>query len=340
MDKQDIFVSVVGIVQNGEAYLTAFVRETVSALEERYSNFEVIVLDNGSSDGSAAAIQPLLQSIKCLRYVRLSRPVGSETTFTAALDAAIGDFVVTLNPDFDSPAEISQMIELCQSGHDLVVGVDANPRQHSALYRGVRSTYFAIARRVLGVDLPRATTGFRALSRHAVNALTQYRSRRRYFALAASAIGLNTATHPYCLISRSGGRPRSSIWSAARIGASVLVHNSTLPLRFVSLIGLIGSLLSFLYSLYVVAVFLFKRDVMQGWTTLSLQVSGLFFLVFLMMALLGEYMGRLLEESSDRPLYYIRDEKTSAVAFADPTRRNVLDQSADDAVQPGATHGR
>jgi glycosyltransferase involved in cell wall biosynthesis len=340
MDKQDIFVSVVGIVQNGEKYIPAFVRETVETLDSRYTNFEVIVLDNGSSDDTAAAMRPLLQSIKCLRYVRLSRHVGSETTFTAALDAAIGDFVVTLNPDFDPPSEIPAMVELCRSGNDLVAGVDADPRQHSPVYRCLRSAYFSLARRMLGVDLPRATTGFRALSRHAVNALTQYRQRRRYFALAASAIGLTMATHPYRLISRSGGRPHSSIWSAARIGASVIVHNSTLPLRLVSLIGLIGSLLSFLYSLYVVAIFLFKQDVMPGWTTLSLQVSGLFFLVFTMMALLGEYMGRLLEESSDRPQYYVREEKTSAVAFADPTRRNVLDRSADDAMQPGATDAR
>ena len=111
-----------------------------------------------------------------------------------------------------------------------------------------------------------------------------------------------------------------------RLGLSVLVHNSLVPLRIASALGLLGSALSLLYSLYVVAIYLFKQDVMPGWTTLSLAVSGLFGLAFLMLALMGEYLGRLLEESSARPLYHLRDEVSSAVMLAE-TRRNVLDRS-------------
>ena len=111
----------------------------------------------------------------------------------------------------------------------------------------------------------------------------------------------------------------------------MLVHYSILPLRLVSLLGLLGSGLSLLYSAYVVVIYIFKSDVMPGWTTLSLQVSGLFAIVFLMMALLSEYVGRLLEESPDRPLYFLRDEQSSAVMLADPKRKNVLSHSQEQA---------
>jgi hypothetical protein len=104
----------------------------------------------------------------------------------------------------------------------------------------------------------------------------------------------------------------------------VLVHNSILPLRLASALGLLGSSLSLLYSGYAVAVYLFKPDVMPGWTTLSLAMSGLFALMFLILALMGEYLGRVLEETADRPLYLVRDEQSSAVMLADPGRVNVL----------------
>jgi hypothetical protein len=116
---------------------------------------------------------------------------------------------------------------------------------------------------------------------------------------------------------------------ALRIGISVIVFNSSMPLRFVSVLGLSGSLLSFAYSLFVIVNYLTRRDLMQGWTTLSLQVSGLFFLVFIILMLLSEYVARVLEESSDRPLYYVREEVASTLVLADPVRRNVLDRSRD-----------
>ncbi len=328
MDKLDTFVSAVAILHDQTDLAGPFAREASDLLARHYTNFEVVLLDNGSHDGTAATVQPLLQQVRCLRYVRLSRGMDSETAFTAALDAAIGDFVVTLNPDFDPVDEIPAMVERCRAGSDIVLGVDADPKRHGPIYRMLREAYFAATRKALGVELPRGTTGFRALSRHAVNALTQFRQRRRYFALVASAIGFEPALHPYKRISRTGAKPDSSVSKAARIGVALVVHNSTLPLRLASITGLIGSLLSFLYSFYVLGIFFFKRDVAPGWTTLSLQVSGLFFLAFVVLALLGEYIARLLAESSDRPLYYVREEKSSSVPLAEPGRRNVLDNSA------------
>jgi dolichol-phosphate mannosyltransferase len=169
-------------------------------------------------------------------------------------------------------------------------------------------------------------TGLRALSRQAVNSIVKVRLRRRYFAAIAADIGLKSKFHSYTRISRSGGRPRFSFLRGFRVGLSVLVHNSITPLRMASGLGLIGSFLSLIYSLYVLGVYIFKQDVIPGWTTLSLAMSGLFAIVFLMLALMGEYLGRLLEESADRPLYHIRDELSSAVMLSDLSRRNVLDR--------------
>jgi glycosyltransferase involved in cell wall biosynthesis len=329
MTKADVFVSAVAVLRSYARFLPAFVREVYRTLDERYANFELVLVDNGARDETPAVVRDLLKTHKCVRYLKLSRRMKPETAVMAGLDAAIGDFVVTIHPEFDPPAEIPALVEKCRGGADVVFGVAPFPRPPGAVYRALRWGFYRAAHSFLGLDPVRVNSGFRCLSRTAVNALTRVRQRKRFFGLLASEIGLTTATHEYRFISRSGKLPRVNLRRAARTAASMAVNHSVAPLRLVSVLGLAGSFLSLLYSLYVVGVYLFKQDVMPGWTTLSLQVSGLFFLVFVMLTMIGEHLGRLLDEAVDRPLYHVREEQASAVMLSDLARRNVMDRSVE-----------
>lgn len=334
MAKADLLVSAVAVIRDHAPVLPAFVGEVSAALDGAYANHELLLIDNGSADGTEKVVRQLLGRFKCVRYLRLTRPADDETALMAGLDAAIGDYVVTLHPDFDPPGELVALVDVCRAGSDLVLGVERRPARPGPVYDLLRRGFLALSRRLVRLDLVTGATGFRALSRQGVNALVKVRLRRRYFAVVVADVGLSTATHLYDRISRTGARPRRSLFRAARVGLSVLVHNSIAPLRVASGLGLLGSLLSLAYSAYVVAVYLSKPDVMPGWTTLSLAMSGLFGLAFLMLALMGEYLGRLLEESTNRPLYHVRDEMSSAVLLTDAARRNVLDRSEEPAPAP------
>lgn len=327
MTRGDVFVSVVAVLRSYARFLPAFVAEVHRTLGEHYANFELVLVDNGSRDDTPQVVRDLLATHRCVRYLRLSRRMKPETAVMAGLEAAIGDFVVTLHPEFDPPAEIPSLVEKCRSGADVVLGAAPFPTPPGVVYHALRGVYYRIARGLLGIDPVRVNSGFRCLSRAAVNAITRVRRRRRFFALLASEIGLSTATHEYRFVSRTGKTPRVNLRRAVRTAASMAVNHSAAPLRLVSLLGLGGSFLSLVYSLYVVAVYLFKQDVMPGWTTLSLQVSGLFFLVFVMMTMIGEQLGRLMDETVDRPLYHVREEQASAVMLADLARRNVLNEA-------------
>jgi dolichol-phosphate mannosyltransferase len=333
--KIDTFVSVVAVCDHHAAVLPGFLSEVSAVLAGRYSNFEVVLLDNGSADDTPAVVREALGKARCVRYLRLSRKLPDETALTAGLDAAIGDFVVTLHPDFDPPADIPALVDRCRDGADVVVGVERSPPRHGPLYRLGRRIFLRLTRALMKFEPITGLTSFRCLSRSAVSALTRFRSRRRHFAMVLAEVGLRPVLHEYDRTSRSGDRPRPSLARATRIGLSVLVHYSVTPLRLVSVLGLLGSTFSLLYSAYVVGVYLFKQDVMPGWTTLSLQVSGMFFLVFVMLTLMGEYLGRVLEELVDRPLYHLRDEQSSAVMLSEVARRNVMDRS----VEPDAGNG-
>lgn len=327
MAKVDILVSVVAVVRDNALVLPAFVEEASGVLKNHYTNFELILIDNGSADETENVVRGLLEMLPSVRYFRLTRPSDDETAVMAGLDAAIGDYVVTLDPDLDPPTELVPIVDKCRSGTDLVMGVDRHPPRLGLVYTILRKVFLALARRLISIELLSGTTGLRAISRQGVNALVKVRLRRRDFEVLVADIGLKRSSHPYDRMSRSGRQPSRSLPRAVRTGLSVLVHNSITPLRVASGLGLIGSFISLLYSLYVIVVYLFKPVVMPGWATLSLAMSGLFSLSFLMLALIGEYLGRLLEESADRPLYHVRDELSSAVMLVDLTRRNVLDQS-------------
>jgi glycosyltransferase involved in cell wall biosynthesis len=327
MAKTDTFVSVVAVLRSYARFLPAFVDDVYRILDSHYTNYELVLVDNGSRDETPKLVRELLQTKKCIRYLRLSRRQSAEMAVMAGLDAAIGDYVVTLHPEFDPPGELPAMVEECRAGTDVVFGVAPFPHRPSVLYRAMRWGFYRFAKAALGIEPVRVSSVYRCMSRAAVNAFTRVRRRKRFFGQLASEIGLSTAAHAYEFISRSGKVPRVNLRRAARTAASMAVSHSAAPMRLVSLLGLAGGFASLVYSLYVVGIYLTRDDVMPGWTTLSLQMSGLFFLVFVMLTLIGEHLGRLIDESVDRPLYHVRDEQSSSVMLSDLARRNVMDRS-------------
>jgi glycosyltransferase involved in cell wall biosynthesis len=324
MPKRDVFVSVVASLDNAAEFVESFVAETHPILENAYSNFEIVLIDDRSSDTTITKVVALLSRYRCIRLIPLSRRLGWETAITAGLETAIGDFVVTMDPDTDPPGELVEMVELARGGHDVVVGVRDTTREHNFLYRTLRRAYYALCQWMVSADLIPGATRYRVLSRQAVNAVTQIHQRRRYFSMLISEIGYASTIHRYELICRSKRPVRPTILQSLREGSSFIVNNSNRPLRFVSTIGLLGSLLSVLYAGYIVMINLLLDKVAPGWTTLSFQLAGLFFLAFLILALVAKYMERILEEISDRPLYHAGSEQVSSVMLADEERLNVL----------------
>lgn len=329
MAASDTYISIVAPLHNAGGYVAPFVREMHAALSAEYNYFEIVLVDDASTDDTVERLQPLLAELVGLRLIRLSRRMGMEIAITAGLEAAIGDFVGVMDPNFDPPAVMTAMLNRARDGIDVLQGTaEVSPRAGRA-YRLARRTFYALTRGLLKLELVPGATALRVMSRQAVNALTKHRSRKRYFSLLAADVGFLRDVHPYQLISRSGAG-RSMTWpEAVRLALSIVIHSSIRPLRMVSAVAVLGSLAILGYISYVVFVYLTKEDVLPGWTTLSLEVSGLFFLLFVMIAMIGEYLGRLIDETTDRPLYHLRSEQASSVMLLDPSRLNVEENAAD-----------
>lgn len=322
-------VSIVVPLEQDALLLEELVSEIDQTIGADFRFFEIVLVDDGSTDGTAAAVQPLLKRIQRVRYLKLSRPFGRDVALSAGIESAIGDFVVTLDPRTDPVAVIPRMIDLCRKNGGIVHGMAENPLGRSLLRNWFGCLFRGYCRRHLGVDIKRGVGDLRVMSRQAVNALLQVREQSRYLRVLTLTLGYQHEFFPYTIRLRAGG-PRVTPWRAELLTAiDLLAANSRHPLRLVAAAGLLGAFLNLIYAGYVVTIFLLKPTVAAGWTTLSLQLSGMFFFVCLILAVLSEYVGTILGEVRGRPLYFIAQEANSSVLLEDTVHSSIVKKSVE-----------
>jgi len=326
MSRIDALISVIAPLRNAETVVEPFLRELSAVLAQHYSHYEIVLVDDGSTDNTVGRVSTLLHTLPCIRLVRLSRSFGTDIAITSGLESAIGDYIVTLIPDTDPVTLIPDLVEQCRQGKDLLFGVTAQSTG-SLTMRAATWFFYRLAKSLFRLDILEHATYYQVFSRQALNAIIRIKDKTRYLRLLGTFVGYDNRTFTYSPIHRSLHQTERTWNDALRLAVGLLTAHSTNPLRFVSLLGLFSSLLILLYIGYVLVIYFFKDHVAEGWTTLSLQTAGLFFLVFMILAVLSEYIGQILAELKDRPLYLTLEEKNSSVLSSGPERRNVTSTS-------------
>lgn len=326
MDPNTVISIIIPLEQDCQL-LEAMVTEADRVVGAAYRFYEIVLVDDGSTDGTAAAVPALLKKIQRIRYLRLSRSFGRDVALSAGIESAIGDFVVTLDPRTDPIEIIPQMIELCRKSGGIVHGMADNSTDRSFAREWFGSMFRSYCSKHLGVDIKRGVADLRVMSRQAVNALLQVREQSRYLRVLTLTLGYQHQFFPYSIRMRDGG-PRITTWRAEIATAvDLLAANTRHPLRMVTAAGLLGAFLNLIYAGYVVVIYLIKPTVAAGWTTLSLQLSGMFFFVCLILAVLSEYVGIILGEVRSRPLYFIAQEANSSVLLEDTVLSSIVKDS-------------
>jgi polyisoprenyl-phosphate glycosyltransferase len=323
----DTFVSVIAPLSNDAGIVRAFANEVCGVLRPRYANYELVLVDDGSTDETASILRTLISELDCIRVVRLSRRFGRDSAILAGMESCIGDFIVIMMPETDPPALIPDLVARCRAGAGVIVGkpTDAPPQPWWAEFTS--RIFHAYSRRVLRVEMQKGARSYFCLSRSALNAILAVRSRVWHLRYLAGIIGFDTSTVEYKRISRSGKQLSRNFAEDLTDAIGIVLANSKHPLRAVSALGLIASGINLLYMGYIVLVYLLKPDVAAGWTTLSMQTSVMFFLLFVILTVLSEYVAMVLEESQRRPAYFVAAEMNSNVVLRDPERRNVVTDS-------------
>ena len=321
--RADIFVSVVGVIDQTTTEAARFVIETHRVLAQRYSNYELIVVDNAAAPAELTAVRSLLDTIDCIRVLRLSKRFATDTAIFAGLEAAIGDFVVVLTPGMDPASSIPEIVALNSGGADIVQGISRVPLGRNAFDRAGRKLFYAYNRRSLGIDIPNQSTNLTGLSRRAVNSLTNSARSHRYLRHLIRHVGFAVVDLEYDP-DLHVVRERSLLGGTLE-AVEMVSSYSTHPLRVITVVGVVAGILNFAYAIYVLVVNLLRANVAEGWSSTSLQLSAMFFIICIILAVQAEYVGRILAETRREPPYYVIESLESETLIAELDRRNVTD---------------
>jgi len=318
--KKDIFVSTVLVINNSVEDVADYIENLSKLLNKLYVNYEIVIVDNGMPENEIRILRDCLLRLPCIRIIRLARAFKYDTALFAGLEVSIGDYICTIDPTVDSIESIPEIIAANQT-KDVVQGISDVPIASNPIGQLGRRLFYWYNRRYIGIDIPLNATYFASYSRRAVNSITQTKRSQHHIRHLARRVGYGYKTLPYRPLKNpaSPKKLKTGVIEALEISVSYSTH----PLRFVTWLGLSASLLNVIYAAYVVYVNLSSHHVAEGWTTTSLQLSGMFFILFLIVVIIAEYIGRILVESYKDPNYYVTDELTSSVSLSDVNKRNV-----------------
>ncbi|WP_370632981.1 glycosyltransferase [Achromobacter sp. ACM05] len=307
-----IFMSIVFVVRNRSNDLEKILTNAASCIASLVSDYEIIIVDNASSDDSVSVLKTLTgeRGLPNLQIYALTKEVDADTASWVGLENALGDFVAVIDPLADSVEFLPEMLEKAVSGADVVFANNQRKVPQSVAYRLSYAMFNGLYKRFNGIHLAKEAPQYRVLSKRVVNFILQHsQPAMTYRHLPATGgfarVNLNYSAEPKVAHTKRLGE------SVDR-GMRLMVSSTRAPMRIVTSLSLFGAVANLLYSIYVLVVGLLKPDVAPGWISLSLQQSGMFFLISLVLLVLGEYILQMVSLSNEGPLYHVGQEFTSA----------------------------
>jgi polyisoprenyl-phosphate glycosyltransferase len=301
-------ISVVVPAYNEAANLPLLLRLLTSALSALTGRWEVVIIDDGSSDGTAQALQSWWL-VPGVRGLRLSRNFGKEAALTAGLDRAEGDVVVLMDADGQHPPElIAPMLDAWRAGADMVCAIRQSRHDEPLIKRLGTRLFYRVTNASSPVPIPAGAGDFRLMDRRVVDALKSLPERNRFMKGLYAWVGFETRFVPYTPQPRREGRSRFSLRRLVRLALTGITAFSNFPLRVWSGVGAAVALLALGYGVWVVIEHAISGHPIPGWATL---VAGLMFfsgVQLLSIGILGEYIGRVFEEVKQRPIYFVSAE--------------------------------
>ncbi|MBC7405458.1 MAG: glycosyltransferase [Cytophaga sp.] len=307
-----IFVSVVCVVRNQSDLIEKILSDAAAGLSALVSDYELIIVDNASDDSSISILKNLTgeNGQSNLQVYALTKEVDADTASWVGLENALGDFVAVIDPLADDIGFLPEMLDKAVSGADVVFASNTQKSAKSLAYQGADAVFNQLYKRLNGIHLAEEAPQYRVLSKKVVNFILQHsQPALTYRHLPATGgfarVNLNYSATPKI------SQPKRLGESIDR-GMRLLVSTTRAPMRLVTSLSLFGAVTNVLYTIYVVAIGFLETNVAPGWISLSLQQSGMFFLISLVLLVLGEYILHVTSLSNEGPLYHVGQEFTSA----------------------------
>ena len=299
-------LSVVVPVYNEEAGLDALIARTVPVCEAAFgANFEIILVDDGSTDRSWSIIACHADASPNVVGIKLSRNYGHQLALTAGLKLARGDYVFVLDADLQDPPELlPRMLEKAREGYDVVYGQRIARAGETVFKRTTANLFYRLLSRMVDVSIPRDTGDFRLMTHRVVAHFNAMPERFRFVRGMVGWLGFRQVAIQYERDRRFAGETHYPLRKMVRFAADAITSFSIIPLRFASLLGM-GFGLAGLCALVWVGMSWISGGTVLGWASITALILILGSVQLLMLGIFGEYLGRMYMESKQRPLYLV-----------------------------------
>lgn len=309
MTAAEKMISVVVPAYNEQEVLAEFHRRTRAVLDGLPVRSEIVYVNDGSRDKTLDILKDLQQSDPEVVVVDLSRNYGKEIALTAGLDHARGDAAVPIDADLQDPPElIVDLIEKWQEGFDVVYARRSSRLGETWLKKATASAFYRFMQRIGGkVTVPANVGDFRLLDRKALDALGQLREHHRFMKGLFSLIGFRQVAVEYQRDPRFAGATKYNYWKLWNFSLEGITSFSITPLKISTYLGLLTAVLSFAYGIYIFGKALLFGDPVPGFPSLMVVIAFLGGIQLTVLGIIGEYLGRIFNETKNRPLYFVQE---------------------------------
>ena len=301
------FLSVVVPCYNEEDVVDAFYERTAPILAAIDAEFEIVFVNDGSSDRTAERVLALHLRDERVKMVDLSRNFGKEIAMTAGLDFARGNAVVVIDVDLQDPPElIPTMVETWHEGVDMVYATRTIREGEGVVKKATAHLFYRLIGRMTRISIPENTGDFRLMSRRVVDALKTLREQHRFMKGLFSWVGFSQVSIPYRRAPRFAGKTKWNYWRLWNFALEGITSFSLGPLQVATYFGALVACFAFAYAAFLIIRTLMLGIDVPGYA--SIMVTILFFsgVQLFTIGVIGEYLGRMFNETKNRPLYLVQ----------------------------------
>lgn len=302
-------LSIVAPAYNESASINEFYSRLMTSTKELELSLEIVYVNDGSIDNTLELMRSQQASDSRISIINLSRNFGKEVALTAGLDNALGDAVVVIDTDLQDPPElIPELVSKWLAGND-VVNAKRIKRKGESWFKKLSSyMYYRFLYQLSDIKIPKDTGDFRLLSRNALDALLKLREKHRYMKGLFAWVGYSQVEVTYERDERYAGSTKWSFWNLVNLAFEGLTSFSVLPLRLASMIGVLSAFMALVFGVVIILKKFIYGDPVAGYPSLVVLITFIGGIQLLALGVIGEYLGRVFNETKNRPLYLIKDK--------------------------------
>lgn len=299
-------ISVVAPVFNEEAILPEFYRRVAAALDSSGQSWELVLVNDGSRDGSPGIMRDLHERDPRVKVVSFARNFGHQIAITAGMDYAAGEAVVVIDSDLQDPPEtILDLLARWREGYQVVYATRSERKGETWFKEFTARLFYRIIYRITDIDLPLDAGDFRLMDRKVVDALKTMREKHRFMRGLSVWVGFRQTGVAYVRAERFAGQTKYPFRKMLRFALDGITSFSYLPLQMATYVGFVAAGLSILGILLAVILRLSGSDALHGQATTLVSVLFLGGVQLIFLGIIGEYLGRIYDEVKGRPLYIV-----------------------------------